>query len=347
MVATDPIELAQETVGADTDTDYVIDPTAHADEFKVKAPALSAVLRSSAVSVAAKRYKERDQDANVSQVEFKRVFNRSNVTVLITAILIALVLATGIIAPGQGDKVAKTLLICLGVASVLTGSLAAYDLNTLRQGKLLGVWMSNRALAETARLEYFNIIAKSSAADGAGDPQVDLLKLEYFRRFQLDVQRNYYRQRSRENLKDAKRILAYSGVAIAGAAVVTGLAGFLGLIDTKFAAFASLGTAFTALTSFAAANESVYQNQRNAERYQRTGEALEGIASSLDDVRTAVQTAGAEPLMGFIEAVHEQLSLEHRQWLGQQTEGENAFTRLQDTLTKISTRPSGKSATGA
>jgi hypothetical protein len=60
-----------------------------------------------------------------------------------------------------------------------------------------------------------------------------------------------------------------------------------------------------------------------------------------------VQTAGAEPLMGFIEAVHEQLSLEHRQWLGQQTEGENAFTRLQDTLTKISTRPSGKSATGA
>jgi hypothetical protein len=346
MVATDPIKLAQETVGADTDTDYVIDPTAHADEFKVKAPALSAVLRSSGVSVAAKRYKERDSDANVSQVEFKRVFNRSNVTVLITAILIALVLATGIIAPGQGDKVAKTLLIILGVASVLTGSLAAYDLNTLRQGKLLGVWMSNRALAETARLEYFNIIARSSVADGAGDTQVDLLKLEYFRRFQLDVQRNYYRQRSIENLKDAKRILAYSGIAIAGAAVVTGLAGFLGLINTKFAAFASLGTAFTALTSFAAANESVYQNQRNAERYQRTGEALEGIASSLDDVRTAVQAAGAEPLMGFIEAVHEQLSLEHRQWLGQQTEGENAFTRLQDTLTKISTRPSGKSASG-
>jgi hypothetical protein len=342
MVATDPIRLAQDTIGAATDTDYVIAPTRHAEEFKVKAPALSVVLGSSAVSVAARRYEERDKDANVSQAEFKRVFNRSNITVLLTAILIALILAIGIVAPPEWAKFARALLIGLGIASVITGALAAYDLNTLKQGKLLGAWMSNRALAETARLEYFNIVAKSTAAASTPDSLVELFKLEYFRRFQLDVQRDFYRVRSRENWQKAKQILSLSGLAIAGAALVTGLAGSLNFWSPKVAALAALGTVFTALSSFAANHEGVYQNQRNAERYARTGEALEGIAAKLDDVRAGVQQAGQEPLMGFIEAVHEQLSLEHRQWLGQQTEAENAFTRLQDTLTKISTRPAAK-----
>jgi hypothetical protein len=295
------------------------------------------VLGSSAVSVAAKRYEERDKDANVSQAEFKRVFNRSNITVLLTAILIALILALGILAPS-----ARALLIGLGIASVITGALAAYDLNTLKQGKLLGAWMSNRALAETARLEYFNIVARSTAAASTPESLVELFKLEYFRRFQLDVQRNFYGERSRELWQKAKQILSISGLAIAGAALVTGLAGSLNFWRPKVAALAALGTVFTALSSFAANHEGVYQNQRNAERYARTGEALEGIAAKLDDVRAGVQQAGQEPLMGFIEAVHEQLSLEHRQWLGQQTEAENAFTRLQDTLTKISTRTSAK-----
>ena len=75
MVLTDSIKRAQETIGAGKDNDYVIAPTAHTEEFKAKAPALAAVLSSSAVSVAARGYEERDQDANVSQNDFKRVFN--------------------------------------------------------------------------------------------------------------------------------------------------------------------------------------------------------------------------------------------------------------------------------
>jgi len=345
MVATDPIKLAQEIIGAGKDTDYVIAPTQHADEFKAKAPDLSDILSSSAVKAAATNYEDNDRDAKVAQVEFKRVFSRSNKTVLVTAVLIALVTATGVLTPWPvPEALAKVLLIVLGVASVLTGALAAYDLNTLRQGNLFKDWMSTRALAETARLEYFSTVAKSAAAGGAGDVPVDLLKLEYFRRFQLDVQRNFYRERSRQHRQEAKRTLAYSGFAIAGAAVVTGLAGTLGFISTKFAAFAALGTACTAFSVFASMRDQVYQDQRNAERYGRTAQALQGITAKLDDVRKGVKEAGQEPLLGFIEAVHEQLSLEHRQWLGQQTDAESAFTRLQDTLTKISSQASAKKA---
>jgi hypothetical protein len=345
MVATDPIKLAQEIIGAGKDNDYVIAPTQHAAEFKAKAPGLSDILGSSAVNAAASNYEDSDREARVAQVEFKRVFNRSNKTVLLTAFLIALVMATGVLTPWPVPlEFAKVLLIVLGVASVLTGAMAAYDLNTLRQGDLFKDWMSNRALAETGRLEYFSSVAKSTAGSGEGDVPIDLLKLEYFRRFQLDVQRNFYRERSREHRQEAKRTLSYSGFAIAGAAVVTGLAGTLGFISPKFAAIAALGTAFTAFSSFAAMRAQVYQDQRNAERYGRTAQALQGITAKLDDVRKGVKEAGQEPLLAFIEAVHEQLSLEHRQWLGQQTEAENAFTRLQDTLTKISSQASGKKA---
>jgi hypothetical protein len=343
MVATDPIKLAQEIIGAGKENDYVIAPTQHADEFKAKAPALSDILSSSAVNAAASNYEDSDREARVAQVEFKRVFNRSNKTVLFTAFLIALVMATGVLTPWPVPLVlAKVLLIVLGVASVLTGAMAAYDLNTLRQGDLFKDWMSNRALAETGRLEYFSSVAKSAAGSGEGEVPIDLLKLEYFRRFQLDVQRNFYRARSREHRQEAKRTLSYSGFAIAGAAVVTGLAGTLGFISPKFAAFAALGTACAAFSSFAAMREQVYQDQRNAERYGRTAQALQGITAKLDDVRKGVKEAGQEPLLAFIEAVHEQLSLEHRQWVGQQTDAENAFTRLQDTLTKISSQASGK-----
>ena len=89
-------------------------------------------------------------------------------------------MVTGILTP----PLPKALVTVLGIASVLTGAMATYDFNTLRQGKLLEAWMSNRALAETARLEYFSSVAKSAAAGAAGDVPIDLLKLEYFRRFQ-------------------------------------------------------------------------------------------------------------------------------------------------------------------
>jgi hypothetical protein len=343
MAATDPIKLAEEIVGEEKDNDYQIAPTRHAEEFKDKAPALSDILGSSRVKAAAQTYEDNDQAAKVAQIEFKRVFNRSNRAVLFTAFLIALVMATGVLSSGPLPlSVAKVLLIVFGVASVLMGALAAYDLNTLRQGDLLKDWMSNRALAETARLEYFSAVGKSTAGAAQSGVPIDLLKLEYFRRFQLDVQRNYYRQQSVQHLREAKRTLSYSGFAVAGAAVVAGLAGTLGFISPKFAAFAALGTAFTAFSAFAAMRDQVYQDQRNAERYRRTAEALQGMTAELDEVRKGVQEAGNEPLLGFIEAVHEQLSLEHRQWLGQQTDAENAFTRLQDTLAKISSAASGK-----
>ena len=196
--------------------------------------------------------------------------------------------------------------------------------------------MSQRAFAETARLNYFNTVVNASPpSSDVGSFQVELLKLEYFRRFQLDVQRAYYKKRGKQHQEEAFRTLSISGWAIGGAAIATGAAGVLsGAIDTMFAAVAGLGTIFANLSSFTSMKEAVNQDRRNAERYARTSRVLEDLYKKLDDVRKAVCSAGIQPLLDFVEAVHEQLSLEHRQWLSEMGEGKGAFAKLENTLKK-------------
>lgn len=340
------ISLARTIVGEGNKSDYIIAPTRHSEEFRDKAPELAEILNSSEVIAISEQYENKDQEALAAQKEFKHVFNRANISVFITAILIALILAIGIVAPLLPDLLEKVLLIGLSIGSVITGALASKDLNIIRQGKLLEEWMTRRAAAETTRLEYFYTVARLPEPVTTSGFPVALLKLEYFRRFQLDVQRAYYRKRAKEHRQSAKKTLSYSTWAMAGATIVTGLAGVLGgALNAQFAVIGALGTIFTAFSYFAAMKEEVYQNQRNAERYARTSQALEALSMQLDRVRKAVYAAGEKPLTDFIEAIHEQLSLEHRQWIDEQSQAQSAFVRLEETLRKISSESQSNTQT--
>jgi hypothetical protein len=329
VMATDPIQSAREIIGTAEKGDYQIEPTKHAEQFEPLAPEFAAIFRTSRIDIAARDYEDKDEQAREAKDEFKRIFSRSNLTVFLTSVIIVLVLAVGILNPEQ-----RLLLVIFGLLSFIGGSIASYYLNVLKQGKLLDAWMSNRARAEAARLEYFLSVAKASPKTTVGN-MLELVKLEYFRRFQLDVQLNFYEAASKKHKAEARQALQWSSIAVAGAGTVTALAGFAsGFIDPRFAAIATFGTLFAALSTFATTREDVYHNQRNAERYCRTEEALIEIYKRIDDVRTAVLTDGQKPLLDFIEAVHEQLLAEHKQWLGLETEAENAFTRLQDSLSQ-------------
>jgi len=337
-MATDPIQLARDIIGTAEKGDHQIRPTRHAEEFESKAPEFAAILRTSRIDVAARDYEDKDEQATEAKAEFKRIFGRSNLTVLLTSVVIVFVLAVGILKPGQ-----KLLLVAFGLLSFVGGSIASYYLNVLKQGKLLDAWMSNRARAEVARLEYFLSVAKAPSKTAVGN-MLELVKLEYFRRFQLDVQLNFYGDRSKGNKAEARKALQWSSIAVAGAGTVTALAGFAsGFIDPRFAAIATLGTLFAALSTYATTREDVYHHQRNAESFCRTEEALIEIYKRIDDVRTAVLAEGQKPLLDFIDAVHEQLLAEHKQWLGLETEAENAFTKLQEslnqTLSKLPSKP--------
>ena len=338
MTAEESIQLAKSLLGAGKSDDYVISPTTHAEEFKEKAPELSGILNSSAVQITASQYEREDEDAIDAQKVFKKTFYRANRTVWITAILTSLILVVGILATFLPDTIERGLLVALSLGSVITGALASRDIFLMKQGHLLEAWMSKRALAETHRLDYFESVANEPAPGGATDPShLSLLKLEYFRRFQLDVQRAYYNKRGEQHADEAARIMSYSSWAVAGAAVATGSAGVLvGLFDAHFAAIAALGSVFTGLSTFLSMKEAIFQDRRNAERYGRTSQVLEDLYKRLDDVRNAVLKQGNGPLNSFIEAVHEQLSLEHRQWLGDLSKARGAFHRLEKTLKESS-----------
>lgn len=350
MTADESINLAKDAIGEGAKTDYVISPANHAEKFKEKASDLAAILSSSAVITTAREYENEDQDALTAQKEFKRIFNRSNLAVLATGVCVALFMAAAVVDNAQPGWDGKWLLIALSLGGAVCGAFASKDLVTIRQGGLLEAWMSKRASAETVRLDYFERVAKSSVSSTAatGVP-VELLKLEYFRRFQLDVQLAFYRERSKDHRREAKKTLSYSGWAVFGAAIATGAAGMLVAAElSSFAAIAALGAVFTGLSSFASMREAVNQDRRNAERYDRTYRVLSDLNKRLDDVRKAVCSGEKQPLDDFVNAVHEQLSLEHRQWLGEQGEARGAFAKLENTLkefsSKITPTPGGASS---
>lgn len=345
MTVDEEIKLAIETIGEGDPNDYVISPTNHAEEFKEKAPALAKKLSSSAIITTARAYENENQDALTAQIEFKRIFNRSNLTVLATGVFVALFMASAVAVNGLPGWMGKTMLVILSLGSVVCGAFASKDLMNIKQGGLLEAWMSKRASAETTRLDYFEMVVKS-ASEGTVESEwpLELLQLEYFRRFQLDVQLAFYRERTKDHREEAKKTLSYSGWAVFGAAVATGSAGVLGAaVHTSLAAIGALGVVFIGLNSFASIREAVNQDRRNAERYERTYRVLEDLNKRFDKVRKAVFEGGRKPLCEFVDAVHEQLSLEHRQWLGELGEARGAFAKLENTLKEMSSKISPNS----
>jgi hypothetical protein len=91
----------------------------------------------------------------------------------------------------------------------------------------------------------------------------------------------------------------------------------------------------TALAAFAATREAVNQDRRNAERYGRTLSALEILRGRLDDVRGGVLAGSQEVLEEYVAAVHEQLSLEHREWLSGAESTRSAIGRMDETLAAL------------
>ncbi|HYW70430.1 MAG TPA: hypothetical protein VE961_05320 [Pyrinomonadaceae bacterium] len=338
-MANDPIRDAVQLIGDNQPNDYALKPTGHPQYFKSQpeTSVLCDILTSSKVASLARQYDEKDSDAAGAQKDFKRTFDLSNVMVLTTSLLISATLAVSIVFPGN-----QPALLVVSVASLISGAVAAIFLNILRQGDLLDGWLTERARAELMRSEYFLEVASTDVPDDP-DHRPDLLRLEYFRRYQLGIQRNFYHGRSREHSRQSRRALTISSISIALASLVTALSGtaLSGFAHGKFTALAAFGAAFTAFGSFATLRENVYQNQRNAERYKKTAETLTGMESTLDEVRKAVREAGQLPLLEFVKAVQSQLSLEHQQWLELKDPQNKAIDELKANLDEA-TRKAGE-----
>ena len=346
MPTKDLIRQAMEAVGRNKEEDYRLRLREHPDALRTTAPGLVAILESSVVTGTRQQYEKKDEKAGEAQTEFRRIFNRANKLVLVTAILTALVLTVGILSNDLtkllGEGTTKVLLMALSIGSVAAGAFASKDLYMVRNGKLLEEWMTTRAAAESKRLEYFMDVINADAPQPENGVPADLLKLEYFRRFQLETQICYFDKRGTDNRRDAQKNLSNSGKAVAGAAIVTSSAAISSVSDARLAAIASLGAVFTAFSSYITLKEQIYQNQRIAERYALTLDELQDIYKRMDSVRDAVSQSGREPLLQFVTVVHEKLMAEHKQWLGEQEQRSQSITKLDELLEKAKLKKEGK-----
>lgn len=327
---------AKETIGKATkgDKDWIIEPTRHEKRYRESAPALAEVLSRSDINVTANEFENFDHNADKAQYKFKTAAKRANLAVLLTACIGSIVLVlNGLELLSDSEKYSKTIFLVLGIGAIVVGGLGTMWLYQIQAGKLLENWMSKRAKAETYRLELFNLVSSvPGSKDISSEIPLSLLQLEYFRRYQLDVQIAYYEGAGLRHSKIASKILSLSGIAVFLGTIATGLSGILGSVNPSYTGFAALGVISVALSTFAAVKEGISQDRRNAERYERTRQALVEIRRKLDDIRVAVAENNRKPMEMFISLVHEQISLEHRQWLKSADNTQKSIAMLQKSL---------------
>ena len=220
-----------------------------------------------------------------------------------------------------------------GILAAISAALAAMWLHQLRGGQYLQRWMSIRAKAESHRIDYF---AKATASSRwPADPWSDLLRLEYFRRYQLDVQRAFLASRGNDHRDQAERTLRLGGIAAGLAALSAALGGVLGATDGNWTALGAVSVISGALSAYAGAREAMSQDRRNAERYERTLDALTKLSARLGETRRAVAQGHRDALHAYVAAVNEQISLEHRQWLESSDAANAGIASLDQALGQV------------
>jgi hypothetical protein len=335
MQRDDMIQTAEEVIGRDEPNDYTLRLSDLPARYQASAPPLAALLAHSSLTETARRFEQKDLEAIEAQAVFRRLAFRATLLLFVSTVAAALLSSTTAWAPPSWQPYAA---YGLGACSLVAGLWAGFCLNLLERGRLLHRWMTARAAAETERLMYFTRAA-GRAADNA-DPQLMLLSLELFRRLQLALQQHYYIARADRHESSLSR----TNIIGAGAAVVlalgSGAGGIVaGAIDPSFLPLAALGIIGAALANVASRRESLNQDERNTERYRRTAETLSRIRERHSDVQQGVAAGHAETLTRYVAAVHEQLSLEHRQWIEDTNEISPALDELNAALESSADTP--------
>lgn len=324
-------------IGTDAPTDWELKPDMHAAELGPDATPLRQILCDPDLKSIIASYGAADQQAQRAQRLYKRLAGLSAWTGFMAAAIGALVLMFAVlIAPGPMLTVAVALQALLLVtslgASLIIGQLTPFE-----------TWMQHRATAENARRTLFETVMQERAQ---GDAAAALpLQLEYFRRYQLDVQRYFYRQRGRQHVAAARaawwwRLIALALIVIASFPLIWTLQHATWLPDlltdatrslpqhTELAqrVFLGIGIIAAALQGLLASLAVTSLHERNGARYLSTADNLDALADRpLADARLAAAEAaagieaaihdGRNDVLAFIALVHDQISSEHREWV--------------------------------
>ncbi len=312
------IESAHQIIGEKKDTDYQINPSTHAELYAENAPHLAGLLKSAGLSITANEYEEYDQDATNYRDSFKLWSNRMRWSVFLTAVFSAFLATFAswmLIFELQDTALSRTVFSIIGILSVIFGATGMFCQQIVSKKNLLKNWMEKRSMAESMRLKYFDSVTveKTDPALSHLIP-LDHLRLEYIRRYLLEEQHNYYKNRGREHEKRAGNLLFISAGALTAVAIINGISIFLGFGEIYMSAISVFALIAAALSSMTSNIEETNQDKRNAERYDRTVSALNNLWKRINEIHRAIFNGQLDLLYNYVQAITEILSTEHRQW---------------------------------
>jgi len=295
-------------------------------------PEMSAIVRSSAVRASLETYARQDAEAVRQQTELMREANWANICLLAAGVASALILAVSAVWSGDEYKGRlSNVTLATGVATLALGAAAAYFGYIARDQGRISRWQARRGEAEMARLDAFSTIA-SKAADAG--PAVALFGLAVIVRHLLDDQRNWLGARALRHRKSSERTSRWGGAASAlafiggsGAIIASQLQGTVWIVLA--------GVIGAAIGAYATNRDSLLSDRANADRYEKTQVALDGVAGRADEV--AAKISGGEPkaVVAFTEAIIDLLSTEHKQWLEGTAQADASLQKLDAELAQL------------
>jgi hypothetical protein len=242
----DVVGRAVAAIGKGQPDDYVLTPTTHVRVLADKAPVLARLLQSSRMTVLAQQYERLSEEAERAKKRFSADVSRASAAMLVVALLAPLVMVVGIVeplvtetmVPVMAEVVIERTLFTLGIGSLAVAALATMWLSHVRSR--VQDWKSKEKEAMETRLAYFDNLVRLRD-NSPSEPPLGLLKLEYFRRYQLGVQIAYCDYYFVQHQTAADKKLTQRGRAVATATFASGAAALVASFDALLTSFAALG----------------------------------------------------------------------------------------------------------
>lgn len=327
---------AENAIGDNKKGDYDLEPDKHAASLPPSAGALRRVLEQPTLLATIAGYETFNARAVQAQSRYKGLCKR-------LLLALAFALFAGLIAAvlpwsEPYDGYARWGAIVLVYAVML---LAFWSLRSLDRANPYKRWHQQRANAELMRGQLFKTVMDAAPVGPQQQGEIDLLplKLEYVRRYHMDVQRAFYIKRADQherrihiaNLwRRAGAVVTVVWLICALIAIFTPLLepvpmlsqlqqvlGLLEWVETSYldAILLFVGLCIMVGYGLALAISSISNDLRNAGRYRAYARRVEGFYERLPEVRRlTLSPDNTAKASAFVAEFQDLLDTEHRDW---------------------------------
>jgi hypothetical protein len=314
-----------------------------ANALERKCPGLAPALRSTAVTTMLETYELQDGVAVKQQADLKREASRAYLCLLAAGVVSALILTISkYVSPtgqdGDWRNSANLLVLGLGILTLLLGAAAALFEYVARDQGRFARWRTSRGAAEMARLDVFSIVAAKAAEKSEAEA---LYGLAIVVRHLLDDQRTWLSRRAEKHRQSSVVTSVWGGLASA-LAFIGGSGAIIASRVPDTAPIVLAGVIGAAVGAFATNRESLNRDRANADRYEKTRVALDGVRGRTDDVVDKIKAGQKDGVVAFTQTVTDLLATEHQQWLEGAAQAEAALEKLDGQLAALSSGAQAK-----